>query len=278
MVLRMARPHKDKSTGIYWFRKRVPVAIQHIVGREIIKISLRTRDPAIAKIEHARVAAEVAERWARLAEGPRSLSHREAEGIAGEIYRSFIETHEDDPDKVPARLTSLVLDRAFVRPGSVRIFPMGMDPAATEAALARFATSRNAKRIDAWLQSKGILLDEETRSKVGLAVDRAILQAREQLDRMAEGDYRPDPDAGRFPQLDLDAKRREAVEAGKRGTLKVFDDYAKEREIAEGTERRWRPIIEKVAHEVPDLGKMTAQWVVDWKDQLVRDGVGKRTS
>ena len=42
MVLRMARPHKDKTTGIYWFRQRVPVAIQPIVGREIVKISLRT--------------------------------------------------------------------------------------------------------------------------------------------------------------------------------------------------------------------------------------------
>lgn len=276
MVLRMPRPYKDKTTGIYLFRQRVPVAIQPIVSKEWVKISLRTRDPAIAKIEHARIAAEVAERFARLAEGTRTLSHREVEGIAGEIYRSFIATYEDDPDKVPGRYGALLLDRAFVRPGSVRIYPMG-DPAATKAALARRAVSRNAKRVDAWLETKGILLDTESRTKVGLAVDKAVLQAREQLHRMADGDYRDDPDASRFPKLDLDAKRREAAEAGKRGTLKVFDDYAKEREIADSTERRWRPIIEKVAHEVPDLGKMTPQWVVDWKDQLIRDGIARKT-
>ncbi|TWH28307.1 MULTISPECIES: hypothetical protein [unclassified Aminobacter] len=170
-----------------------------------------------------------------------------------------------------------MLDQAFLRPGSVRILPMGMNPVATRALLDRLAVSRNAPIVDTWLQSRGILLDSDSRTKVGLAVDKAILQAREHLERMAAGDYREDPDATRFPKLNLDTKRRQTADIGKRGTLRVFDDYAKDHEITESTRRRWRPIVEKVADEVPDLGELTPDWLIDWKDRLIKEGVGKRT-
>lgn len=277
MVLRMARPHRDKTTGIYSFRQRVPVALQDVVGRDMVKISLRTRDPNVAKIEHARVAAEVAERWARLADGPCKLSHMETEGVVGEIYRSMIEAHEDDPDKVPGRLIGLLGDRLLTGAPDIRLFPGTMDEATAKTMIERLRKSRNEARVSAWLQDKGLLLTDESRAAVAAAVDRVVLQAREQLEKMAGGDYRPDPDATRFPKLDLDSKRRAAIEAGKRGTLKVFDDYAKNHELSESSLRRWRPIIEKVADEIPDLGNITPDWVVDWKDRLIEQGIGKRT-
>lgn len=251
MVLRMARPFRDKVTGIYWFRQRVPVAIQSVVGREMMKISLRTRDPAVAKVEHARILMEVTERWARIAEGTRSLSHREAEAIAGEIYRGMVEAHDDDPDRVPGRLVGLLGDRLLSGSPGVRIFAGSMDEAAATAMLARLRKSRNEARVAEWLRDKGLILTDESRAAVAAAVHRSVLQAREHLEKMARGDYRPDPDGGRFPKLDLDGgKGKGRARTGKRATLRVFKDYAEEAELDPATVKRWQPIIEKVADEV----------------------------
>jgi hypothetical protein len=53
----MARPFRHPVTGIYWYRKRVPDALRSIVGKREEKVSLKTRDPAEAKIAHAKIAA-----------------------------------------------------------------------------------------------------------------------------------------------------------------------------------------------------------------------------
>lgn len=189
MVLRMVRPYKHPKTGIFQFRQGVPERLRSLVGKTEEKVSLRTRDPDEAKIAHARVAAEVGQRWARLTKGLQNLSHKQAEAVAGEIYRSMVESHEDDPDQVPGRVTALMLDRAFLRSGSVRIHPIGADRAATLDLIERLRSDRNSHLVDGWLRAKGFLLDTDSRARVAAAVDRAVLQAREQLDRMAGGDY-----------------------------------------------------------------------------------------
>lgn len=115
MVLRMARPTAHPKTGIYLFRKRVPENLIKLVGKREEKISLKTRDPNEAKIAHARVAAEVQERWQRLSAGVQTLSHKQAIGIAGEIYHSMVAEHEDDPQKAPGGMTALLLAKHFVK-------------------------------------------------------------------------------------------------------------------------------------------------------------------
>lgn len=57
MVLVMARPFRHPITGIFQYRKRVPDALRSIVGKREEKVSLKTRDPAEAKIAHAKIAA-----------------------------------------------------------------------------------------------------------------------------------------------------------------------------------------------------------------------------
>lgn len=55
----MAPPWKHPKTGIYWFRKRVPDELQALLGKSEEKQSLRTRDPAEAKIKQLEVLAAV---------------------------------------------------------------------------------------------------------------------------------------------------------------------------------------------------------------------------
>lgn len=275
MVLAMTRPVRHPTTGIFWFRKRVPTSLQAILGKREEKMSLKTRDPAEAKIAHARVSADVEERWRRLAEGIQSLSHRQIESVAGAIYRAMIDVNGDEPGQVPGGVSRLLIDRAFLRPGSARISLAGTDPEKSRALLERLKTARNTQAIDQWLGRHGLMLEPESRTKLGAAVDRAVLQAREQLNRMSKGDYRPDPDAARFPALDVPGSERKA--RGKASPLAVFDAYAAESRLKHYSLKRWRPIFARITEEVPDIAEMTREWVIGWKDALVARGLRATT-
>ncbi len=58
---------------------------------------------------------------------------------------------------------------------------------------------RYDRPIRAFLIDRGLQVDEATFEKMRHEVRRALRQVHETLGRHAEGDYRPDPDAGRFP-------------------------------------------------------------------------------
>jgi hypothetical protein len=97
MVLKMARPTKQPTTGIYQLRKRVPQHLISLVGKREEKPSLGTRDPQEAKIAHARMLAEIEARWRQLSVGVISLSQKQAVAMSGEISRAMIAENEDDP-------------------------------------------------------------------------------------------------------------------------------------------------------------------------------------
>jgi hypothetical protein len=200
MVLRMTRPSKHPITGIYFFRKRVPDSLRELLGKREEKISLKTRDPAEAKIAHAKVSAEVEQRWQRLLAGVQTLSHKQAVAIASEINHSMIAQHENNPDGVHGGRTALLVDKFFVNGSAKKVFAGGNSEKAN-ALIEKMKTSRNSKPIDAWLRKRGWVLTPESRQLVVQAVDTAILHAREQLHRMRDGDYRNDPNADRFPTL-----------------------------------------------------------------------------
>lgn len=68
--------------------------------------------------------------------------------------------------------------------------------------------AREAGKLEQWLgpsvddllRRQGLNIDRQSRSRLIEAVDAAAIQASEQLRRNAKGDYRPDPDAARFPE------------------------------------------------------------------------------
>lgn len=245
MVFRMTHPWKHPKSGIYWYRKRVPERLKPLVGKTEEKISLRTRNPDEARIEFARVSLEVEERWQALSAGMRSLSEKQAAGVAGKIYRSMVEEHEDNPSRLPGRTLKLMLDQAVLRPGSVKIFPMGNNPNASSAAVERLFESRseeNARKVDDWLKARGMLLDPESRKLVGTAVDRAILDARQYLHRMAEGDYSPDPAASRFPKLELQKPEEGSTKSAKSVT---FDEIIEAKAEKKQTGKNSKPLPEK---------------------------------
>lgn len=274
MVLQMARPVRHPKTGIYLFRKRVPDALREIVGKTEEKISLGTRDAAEARILHSRVAAEVEARWQQFAKGVQTLTHRQAEAIAGEIYLAMISEHEENPDHL--RMSALLFDRVMLGKPGVKTYHFGTDPVETKAIFQRRMTTRNQRFVDDWLAGKGLLLDVDSHKRLLAAVDKALWQAREQLNRMAEGDYRPDPDADRFPSLELGETKSKGKRAGKNSPIAVFEAYAVERAITDASVKKWRPYFEQIEKEHSDIADITRDWVLNWKDRLLAKGFSHR--
>lgn len=99
MPLPMARSWKQPDSGIYYVRKAVPVPLRPLVGRAIEKLSLRTKDPEVARACFVRAVHEMEARWATLAAGPTALSEREAHERAAPAYDRWIAPHRDNPSQ-----------------------------------------------------------------------------------------------------------------------------------------------------------------------------------
>ena len=60
------------------------------MGKREEKRSLGTRDPDEATRRHAQALAEVEARWENLRLGPRTLTQKDAYGIAGQFYQRWL--------------------------------------------------------------------------------------------------------------------------------------------------------------------------------------------
>jgi integrase len=288
MVLKMARPGKHPTTGIYQFRKRVPEHLVSVVGKREVKISLGTRDPHEAKIAHAQIAAEIEARWRQLAVGLLTLTEKQAVAMAGEIYREYVTSYEDHANSTLDQWgrTKLMRDIYFLRPGDpaggkMMVFAEKGSPRWEKAQrmIENVRVMRNDAQIDAYLDRHGYRLDDRSLLLLQEAVSRSLLQAREHLQKLTKGDYRPDPDADRFPVLELTSKKEQEkkLELGKYSLVQIFEDYASEKKISPRTYKRWKAIIMKIAEEVPDARNITPEWVVAYKDRLIAQGLSPKT-
>lgn len=278
MVLQMARPVRHPSTGIFQFRRRVPADLQAVLGKVEEKISLKTRDASEAKIAHATVSAKVEARWQSLRRGVQRVSHKQAIAIAGAFYRHLIAANEDDPGSADQVARHVLWDKVAAADPNVKIIASGR-PEVTEAMLAKLR-ARHRPDVLSFLQDQGMLVDSESLERILAAVNTAMVQGREQLLRNANGDYRPDAAADRFPDWAPPSGRKapDASVAGERTAkdfelVGIFERFSKEAGHAPATVKRWTPIIKAVAKEVPDIRDLTDIWCVGWKDRLVEAGL-----
>ncbi|MDL2399439.1 DUF6538 domain-containing protein [Rhizobium mayense] len=197
----MARPIKRGS--IYWLRKKVPDDLRPVIGKREEKFSLKTRDPAEAKVLFAKAAAEIEERWSRLRQGPITLTHKQVWGIAGDISRAWVSRFEDEPDKDEAIGMSLQLARIF-EPAKTTV-KTGGDP----ALVAKMLEAMNERtfgwldaKIAAHLKEMGLLVDAQSLEKLRAATGKSLYQAKDQIWKFRKGDYSPNPIIDAYPSFE----------------------------------------------------------------------------
>ncbi|MER9851845.1 site-specific integrase [Mesorhizobium sp. M0106] len=253
MVLLMPSPQKSKS-GVYYFRQRVPADLRRKVGRAELLYSLRTKDPAEAKARFAQEAAKVAMRWKALRAVPAPLPHVQLVALAGELYRRQMALLRAEPGE-PELWTEVLKLLGRLDDG-------GSD------ALARWY----GPTADELLQEQGLATDAASRTRLIQEAHSAYRQAAEQLLRHARGDYRPDPDAGRFPELTTASNN--AQSASKGVTIGDLFDLWKRDHLADGKSQRTPrdhrqkidDFIAYLGHE--DTARVTPKDVSDWTESL----------
>ena len=219
MALTMARPFKD-ATGAFYLRQRtprellsrlrgMPVTLPVGDGFVTVKIgdavqaSLRTRDPTTARSRHATADATLRSFWEANRRGPIALTHRQAAALSGELYRAWAD--EDRAEVVAVeqgaeggwqRFEESPADREATAEAAVRLWQrIGADADAARLDVAL------GPLVDRLLARKGVgPITPTSRGRVLHEFWRAMRDAFANRKRNAEGDYRPDPNAERFPE------------------------------------------------------------------------------
>lgn len=263
MVLAMSRPFKHPKTGVYYFRKAVPDDLRDVIGKREEKISLRTKSPAEARVAYAQIAAEVENRWKALRSKPEPLTHRQIVALAGEAYRELVHAVGDNPGD--PEIWTHVLRLQF------------------EARAFEQQEAWMGPHVDDLLLRKGISTDPDSRRRLIEELDKALIQAAAVLKRNAEGDYRPDPDAERFPQWDAPKPVSAApvASAGRWTLTGLVEDWWKEASAAgtkPATYESYRNTMSKfvafLGHD--DASRITGDDVVGFKDHRLAE-VNPRT-
>jgi hypothetical protein len=225
MLYRLVRPLKRSGSSIPQFVQRIPADVRpRAVGRvfpvklgtesiavrvtpqtDAVRFSLRSRDPAEAKIRQAQAAEQLEKIWQSLRrDAPVFLSNRDAHALAGDLYRAWADGRRES--NLAATYQPDTRSWRIERPNE-------LSPEETELGFAAAVRRLNeaAERdgledalgplVDRLLLAKGIAeVDSECRPVLLSAFHMALRDAFENRQRNAAGDFTPDPKAARFPQ------------------------------------------------------------------------------
>lgn len=205
------------------------VAVSTRLGREHVRLSLRTRDPHVAAQRSAATIAHLERVFADLRrEAPTALSHMQVIALSKEVYDLVVGRCQHNPgsparwaafkalnraaregrltstntprltaaDGLPDERATFTAATAAAQPTTQAVNAMPVNEAAASAAL----EARFGNYADWLLASKAIRIDSDTRARLLVAVEAAATDAGWRMKRAANGDYSPDPKAHRFPE------------------------------------------------------------------------------
>lgn len=268
----MSRPWQHPNSGVYWFRRGVPADLRALVGKLEEKQSLKTKDPAVARQRHAKVLAEVEERWANLRAGSSKLTEREAHELAVTWHDRWLELYKDSPSSQTSWRVDLA-DRLFMPPPrtnklDIDIFaPLHPD---VRAIMDMEAACRDCAKET--LQWRGLAESPENIRLVARAIGHAVQRASITLARYAKGDFGAGLSSDIVPRPILGAKVGVKFDELLRG-------WSNERLPAKKTLYEWTRVLrtfEKfLGHD--DAGRVTADDVVRWKEAMISGGLRTRT-
>jgi hypothetical protein len=207
----------------------------------------------------------VEQRWVAARTGATSLSNREVLALAGEWYRDLVRTHEDDPGDPDdwAIYQDLLGD-------GLEHFQLEDSPKQGVRALSRLFN------IDAFLEVRGLNLDEPTRTKLVEQVAIALILGAETLKRRGQGDYGPDETVKRFPQW---RALKALPTAGGVSLTALLDGWAKETKPVQSTLDLRKTYVAMFIDYIGRDDALSVQRpdIVRWKNHLVELGNATKT-
>ena len=107
--------YPDKRTGILQFRRPFPQALRPFCGKDEVKVSLGTRDPALAKARSVEPAAE----YERLVAAARLALEQGWSGVARSMVSSWLSRTERDERWLLMAVVRLTAFAAYSRSNDV---------------------------------------------------------------------------------------------------------------------------------------------------------------
>jgi site-specific recombinase XerD len=265
-----------------------PVRVTTTISHEA-KFSLATTDRDTANAR-AIVALEHLRRWFDATKaGPMRLKGEELAALSKHIYDAFDESFRDDPGSVDRWIAFKAWTRAAMEGRIARAPAVHADltKLSDESALAAEAfgndltasinslpksestealEQRFGVLVDWVLVANGIELDLDQRTLLLRLVARAAHQAARQLKKRADYDFSPDPEIGRFP--DIQISKPAAPSATLSQILKDWWVDAKKAGRKPSTYESYAATIEslKTFLKHDDARKVTPEKVVEFKD------------
>lgn len=266
MALPMSRPTKHPKTGVYQIRRRVPKALQAIIGKAERVISLGTKDAEEAKRRAPAANRKIDEEFAaaRAALGPaRRLSHRDITALCGELYRETVGLWEDDPGL--AEDWAAYADHLYDK--------LERDSETDEPVGPSKADVADAIRIT---RAHGIPADQDSLRRLASAMYRTKLKAAFTLSRRAEGDYSPDQNLAAFPPVPAAVPEKPQPSAAEEPLTAetLLTLWAAERTPAPATLRAYKGKFRQLTRILgfDDLRRVTPELVVKFKEARLKEG------
>ncbi|MDP9732120.1 UNVERIFIED_ORG: integrase [Rhizobium sp. SORGH_AS260] len=286
MVLSMPSPYKHPSTGVYWYRQRVPARLKSIAkGKSVtvtidgyascptigddIKVSLRTKTPADAKRLAPEAQAEFDRIWLSFENGPVTLTLRQIVGLAGEMYHTIRKALEDDPREAgewaERRRQWEANDRVLQRSD---LYGLMIKPLPD-------LRSRLGSWVDGALAQHHLTVTQDTYERLLLEFDRAASDIADLLEKRAKGDFSPDITGSRFPTFDMGNAQSKVDEGGKTKITGLLSTWAgRLKQPKPQTVIRYTGIITQLVAYLghDDADRLTDADIVRWHSKLIEAG------
>jgi len=291
MVLRMTRPTQRKESKNHIVRKRVPADIlPKARGKKVtltfpgepeevriavtlkyeVKFSLTTHDRSTAKLRTALAESQLQAAFDNIRRGPVPLTHKQIIALSGRVYRFFANLGEDNPGD-PKATAALIADNQAALAG--RYAPSGAlaQKLAGKDPIIVSLEARFGPIVDAVLSNAGVIADDDSRAALLQETGRAFTQAAQKVHRNAEGDYRPDPNSGRFPAWETTDGDQNKGGSGAVTLTEIYEGWKREatslnRSVStlEDYEGRIKQFRKWLGHD--DAGRVTIDDVLKYKD------------
>ncbi|WP_311275236.1 DUF6538 domain-containing protein [Methylobacterium sp. WCS2018Hpa-22] len=273
------------------------VTVETKLGR-FVKFSLATRDPETAVVRRAAVKADLSRLFDGVRRGPAPLSPRQVVALSGEVYRQLVDQHSENPGTPDQWERFKALTRAALEgkiPGAPPISHQGRaddaiiaellfgnDATAVIDALAPDygdrALEQRVGRLTLWvLDRHGIEVDDERRLTLMREIAKAALQAAWTIKRASRGDFRPDPDANRFPEF----KAVPGVSSDRAWTtFEACNTAWAASELPKlGSKRNRQTATSNLAAHVGhnDMSRVTGDDIMAWRASMMESGLAPGT-
>jgi integrase len=318
MAFRMPRPSRRADSRNEQFTQRIPTdligtapgTMVHIevpsaetngssweararCGKTHVRLSLGTGERRLAIARQAACVAAVERHWetlrasrTRAEQPPAQLSARQCAALAGEVYRTWQAKVQDEPALRPEEWRRVAAELEQIEKG---FGPRARTLIRTESspdfrkAVFQDKLDRCSNHVAAVLDASGLHVSAETRNVVTERVFEALKFNALSAARLADGDFRPDENAARFPSWE-----RPMFEAPRKSFKQVFEEYAlvpgKFDTRSEKTLKRYRAIfIDEFGGflssnlKVFDPLSVKKQDIAKWRDKLLADGLSYKT-